>query len=88
MAQDYTSSFGWAQAYPIKRHETLSSKEQTIGDFRRRLQDVDCLPRVTILAYMRDSTGQTLMTGSLVTFCAHCLEHKILCALRQAMIFL
>jgi hypothetical protein len=67
MAQVYATSFGWAQAYPMKRkgkaHETLSllfhrdgvpptmvtddSKEQTTGEFRRKLCDADCHPRVT-----------------------------------------
>jgi hypothetical protein len=103
MAQDYASSFGWARAYPIKCHETLSSllfhrdgvpptmatddsKEETIGDFRRKLRDAGCLPHVTE-SYTLDSTGQMLMTGSLMTFWDHCLEHQISCALIWAMIF-
>ncbi len=67
MAQVYATSFGWAQAYLMKRkgeaHETLSfvfhrdgvpptmvtndSKEQTQGEFRRKLREADCHPCVT-----------------------------------------
>ncbi len=61
MAQAYATSFGWACAHPT--HETPSlvfqrddvpptivtddSKEQSKGDFRCKLKEADCHPRVT-----------------------------------------
>ena len=70
---------------------TDDSKEQTQGDFRRKLREADCHPRVTepyspwqqaaegcIRELKRGSTRKMIKTGSPKTLWDHCLELEAL----------
>ena len=124
MAQGYATSFGRAQAYPMKRrgkaHEILShvfhrdgvpptmvtddSKEQTKGEFQRKLREADCHPHMTIpyspwqqaaegciCELKRGSSHKMIKIGRLVPLRPSgtiALSWKLLCALTRAMTFI